>query len=52
MHHKKLRAMQIARTVRPDDLRRAGESMEKIVERAVEEVKKVVEGAKKVLSKV
>ncbi len=49
-HQKKLRAWQLARTVRPDDLRKAGELMEKVVERGVDEVKKVVDGAKKVLT--
>lgn len=46
---KKLRAMKLARVVGPDDLRRAGEKMEKVVERGSAEVKKVVEGARKVL---
>ncbi|MCJ1302324.1 Heat shock protein ssb1, partial [Hypocenomyce scalaris] len=46
---KKLRAMGIARTVGPDDLRRAGERMEKVVEKGAAEVKKVVEGARRVL---
>ena len=41
--------MGIARTVGPDDLRRAGERMEKVVEKGAAEVKKVVEGARRVL---
>ena len=46
---KKLRAMGLAKTVRPDDLKKAGDKMEKLVEGGYGEVKKVVEGAKKVL---
>lgn len=46
---KKLRTMRLARLVGPDDRRKAGEKMEKVVERASAEVKKVVEGARKVL---
>ena len=44
---KKLRAMQLARTARPDDLRRAGEKMEKVVRERGKEVERVVEGWKK-----
>lgn len=44
---KLLRAMDLARTVRPDDLRRAGREMEKVVEGGVREVRGVVEGARK-----
>ncbi|KAI5200093.1 ribosome recycling factor [Aureobasidium subglaciale] len=46
---KKLRAMQLAKTARPDDLKKAGVQMEKVVERGVGEVKKIVDGAKKAL---
>lgn len=46
---KKLRAMGLARVVGPDDLRKAGEKMEKVVEKGSAEVKKVVDGARKVL---
>lgn len=47
---KKLRAMQLAKTVRPDDLKKAGALMEKVVEgRGTGEVKKVVEGVRRVL---
>ncbi|KAI5248376.1 ribosome recycling factor [Aureobasidium subglaciale] len=46
---KKLRAMQLAKTARPDDLKKAGAQMEKVVEKGVGEVKKIVDGAKKAL---
>ena len=46
---KKLRAMQLAKTVRPDDLKKAGALMEKVIEKGVGEVKKIVDGARKVL---
>lgn len=46
---KKLRAMQLAKSARPDDLKKAGAQMEKVVEKGVAEVKKVVDGAKKAL---
>lgn len=46
---KKLRAMQLAKTARPDDLKKAGVQMEKVVEKGVGEVKKIVDGAKKAL---
>ena len=46
---KKLRAMQVAKTARPDDLKKAGVAMEKVVEKGVGEVKKIVDGARKVL---
>lgn len=46
---KKIRAMQVAKTARPDDLKKAGDKMEKVVERGTGEVKKIVEGARKVL---
>ncbi len=46
---KRLRGMGVARSVRPDDLRKAGEGMEKVVERAVADVKEAVEGARKVV---
>lgn len=44
---KTLRAMQLGGSVRPDELRKAGKEMEKIVEAASAEVKKIVEAAKK-----
>lgn len=41
--------MQLDKSARPDDLKKAGTMMEKVVEKGVGEVKKVVEGARKVL---
>ena len=46
---KKLRTMQVERSVRPDDLRKAGDMMEKIVEKSASEVKKTVETARRML---
>ncbi|CAK1363842.1 unnamed protein product [Cercospora beticola] len=46
---KKLRAMQLGKSARPDDLKKAGTMMEKVVEKATAELKKVVDNAKKVL---
>ena len=46
---KKLRSMQVAKTARPDDLKKAGERMEKVVEKGQGEVKRIVDQAKKVL---
>lgn len=46
---KKLRAMQLAKSARPDDLKKAGTQMEKAVEVGSADVKKVVDQAKKVL---
>ncbi|MCJ1284941.1 hypothetical protein MMC26_004278 [Xylographa opegraphella] len=48
---KVLRSMELARTVRPDDLKKAKERMEKVVERGNEEVKRRVEGARRVLER-
>ena len=48
-HQKKLRAMQLAKSARPDDLKKAGTQMEKVVEKGAAEVKRVVDSAKKVL---
>nr|OQO19355.1 hypothetical protein B0A51_12817 [Rachicladosporium sp. CCFEE 5018] len=45
---KKLRALQLAKSVRPDDLKKAGGLMEKVVEKGAAEVKRVVDGARKV----
>lgn len=47
--HKKLRAMQLDKSVRPDDLKKAGTQMEKLVEKGTADVKRVVDSAKKVL---
>ena len=46
---KKLRAMQVNKTARPDDLKKAGERMEKVVEKGSSEVKRIADSAKKVL---
>lgn len=46
---KKLRAMQVAKSARPDDLKKAGEKMESVVEKGQGEVKRIVDSAKKVL---
>jgi ribosome recycling factor len=48
-HHKKLRAMQVARTVRPDDIQKAQNQMEGVVKRGNEEVKRILDGAKQAL---
>lgn len=49
---KRLNAMKVAKSARPDDLKKAGERMEKVVEKGSAEVKKIVEAAKKVLESV
>lgn len=46
---KKLRALQLNKTARPDDLKKAGAQMEKVVEKGAAEVKRIVDSAKKVL---
>ena len=46
---KKLRAMQLSKAARPDDLKKAGAQMEKVVEKGSAEAKKVVDAARKVL---
>ncbi|KAK5135349.1 hypothetical protein LTR08_005291 [Meristemomyces frigidus] len=46
---KKLRAMQLGKSARPDDLKKAGTGMEKVVEKGTAEVKRIVDGARKVL---
>ncbi|KAI7124355.1 hypothetical protein KC352_g32363, partial [Hortaea werneckii] len=46
---KKLRGMQLNKSVRPDDLKKAGTQMEKVVEKGNAELKRVVDNAKKVL---
>ncbi|MCJ1435884.1 hypothetical protein MMC27_005260 [Xylographa pallens] len=48
---KLLRAMELAKKVRPDDLKKAKDRMEKVVERGNEEVKKTVEGARRALER-
>ena len=49
VQQKKFRAWGLEKRVRPDDLKRAGERMEKVVERAQGGVKRVVDGAKRAL---
>ena len=39
--------MAVAKTAGPDDLKRAGVRMEKLVEEANKEVKRIVDGARK-----
>jgi len=46
---KKLRALQLSKSARPDDLKKAGAQMEKVVEKGTAEVKKIVDSSKKVL---
>ena len=46
---KKLRAMQLAKSARPDDLKKAGAQMEKVVDKGVQEVKQIVDAAKRAL---
>lgn len=46
---KKLRGMQVAKSARPDDLKKAGDKMEKVVEGGSAEVKRIVDAAKKAL---
>ena len=48
-HQKKLRAMQVARTVRPDDIQKAHKQMEDVVKRGNEEVKRILDGVKQAL---
>ncbi|MCJ1415549.1 hypothetical protein MMC32_001881 [Xylographa parallela] len=48
---KLLRAMELAKKVRPDDLKKAKDRMEKVVEKGNEEVKKRVEGARRALER-
>lgn len=46
---KKMRALQLNKSARPDDLKKAGTMMEKVVEKGSAELKKVLDNAKKVL---
>jgi len=46
---KRLRAMELKKTVRPDDLKRAHKDMEKVVEKAVADIKKGVDAARKAM---
>ncbi|KAF4555890.1 Ribosome recycling factor-like protein [Elsinoe fawcettii] len=49
IQQKKFRKMELAKSVRPDDLKKAHTKMEDVVKKAGEEVKKIVEGAKRAL---
>jgi ribosome recycling factor len=44
--HKRLRAMELAKTVRPDDLKVAHRNLERVVEQANGDVKNRVEAAR------
>ncbi len=44
---KRLRALELKRVVRPDDLKKAHKDMEKVVEKGIADVKKAVEAARK-----
>ncbi|KAK0929660.1 hypothetical protein LTR48_004997 [Friedmanniomyces endolithicus] len=44
---RKIRGLGVSKLARPDDLKKAGTGMEKVVERGMGEVKRVVEGVKK-----
>ena len=46
---KKLRALQLNKAARPDDIKKASGTMEKTVEKGNAEVKKIVDNAKNVL---
>ena len=50
-HQKKLRAFGVSKSVRPDDLQKAGKMMEDVAKRGNEDVKKVVEDARRVLER-
>ncbi|KAI9850241.1 MAG: hypothetical protein M1838_005967 [Thelocarpon superellum] len=47
---KRLRRLELERKVRPDDLRRAGKDMEKLVEGGTAELRRVVDAVKRALS--
>ena len=46
---KRLRAMELKKAVRPDDLKKAHKEMEKVVERGITDVKKTVDAARKTM---
>lgn len=46
---KRLRAMELKKVARPDDLKKAHKDMEKVVEKGNADVKKIVEAAKKAM---
>jgi ribosome recycling factor len=47
--HKQLRAMELRRVVRPDDVKKAHTEMEKLVEKANADVKRTVDAARKTM---
>jgi ribosome recycling factor len=50
-HHKKLRALDVAKKIRPDDSRKAHKQMEEVVKKGNEEVKRILDGVKRVLER-
>jgi ribosome recycling factor len=50
-HQKKLRSMQVSKSVRPDDLQKAQKQMEEVVKKGNEDVKRIVDEVKKVLDR-
>jgi ribosome recycling factor len=46
---KKLRAMELKKAVRPDDLKKAHKEMEKVVEKGNADIKKIVDTARKTM---
>lgn len=46
---KKLRAIELSKAARPDDIRKAHKEMEKVVEKGNADVKKTVEAARKAM---
>ena len=48
---KRLRAMELSKVVRPDDLKKAHKEMEKLVEKGTTNVKQTVEAARKAMEK-
>ena len=46
---KRLRAMELKKVVRPDDLAKAHKEMEKIVQKGVDDVKKAVDAARRTM---
>lgn len=50
--HKKLQDMQKKKEARPDDIRKAHDQMEKVVEKAQKDIKDTFENARKVMEQV
>lgn len=46
-HKKKLRRLELSKSVRPDELHKAGEEMKKVVGKGMAEVKQLMEGVRK-----